>query len=78
VLALAAQLAFEQEDPIALAQALERLRAWAPTFEAAIQAENRFRQENGLPLLPALSADAILSQPPPPVPGDGSAATPTR
>jgi hypothetical protein len=27
---------------------------------------------------PALSADAILSQPPPPVPGDGSAATPTR
>ncbi len=78
VLALAAQLAFEQEDPIALAQALEGLRAWAPTFEAAIQAENRFRQENGLPLLPALSADAILSQPPPPVPGDGSAATPTR
>jgi len=78
VLELAAQLALERKDPAALAEALLRLRDWSPTLDAAIQAENRFRQDNDLPLLPALSVEAILSQPPPATQGDGTAAAPTR
>jgi predicted membrane-bound spermidine synthase len=67
VLALRARLALAQGDREALAAALGRLREWAPSLERAVLAENRFRVENGLPLLPALSAETLLARPPPPV-----------
>jgi spermidine synthase len=67
VLALRARLALAQGDAQALSAALLRLREWAPSFQRAVLAENVFRAENGLPLLPALPAETLLAEPPPPV-----------
>lgn len=39
-------------DRAALSAALGELRAWAPSLEAAVTAENRFRASLGMPLLP--------------------------
>jgi spermidine synthase len=72
VLGLRARIELERRDGEALRRALERLREFSPTLEAAVLAENRFRQENGLPLLPSLSAEALLAAPPPPPAGDGA------
>ncbi len=69
---LRARLALLQGDPKALGEALLRLREFSTTLEGAVLAENRFREENGLPLLPALSAEALLAVPPPPPAGDGA------
>jgi spermidine synthase len=78
VLGLRARLELERGDPEALRRALERLREFAPSLEAAVLAENRFRQENGLPLLPALSAEALLAEPPPAPAADGAARSAAR
>ncbi len=72
VLALRARLALRRDDESALAEALARLRELSPSLESAILAENRLRVESGLPLLPALSAEALLAEPPPAVSGDGA------
>jgi hypothetical protein len=41
-------------DAAGLDAALRELRFWAPSLRAAIGAENRFRSDHGLPLLPEL------------------------
>ncbi len=78
VLELRARLALAREDPVALGEALGRLREWAPTVADAVLFENRFRAANGLPLLPALSVETLLSEPPLASGGDGTAAPRTR
>jgi hypothetical protein len=49
-----AQEAAQRGDASGLEAALRELRFWAPSLRAAIGAENRFRSEHGLPLLPEL------------------------
>src|SRR5262245_18741248 len=71
---LRARLALLRQDPEALAAALVRLRELSGSYEAAVLAENRFREENGLSLLPALSADALLAEPPSRLPPSGDGA----
>ena len=46
--------AAQRGDAAGLEDALRELRFWAPSLRAAIGAENRFRSEHGLPLLPEL------------------------
>jgi Tfp pilus assembly protein PilF len=72
VLALRARLAMRSHDASAFAAAVARLREFSPSLESAILAENRLRLEGGLPLLPALSAEALLAEPPNRVVGDGA------
>jgi predicted membrane-bound spermidine synthase len=47
-----ARFAQERGDAAGVAAALRELRFWAPSLRAGIGAENRFRSEHGLPLLP--------------------------
>jgi spermidine synthase len=54
-------LALTREDPVAVRNAVGELRRWSPTRLGAILAENRVRQEAGLPLLPQLSLEALWS-----------------
>jgi hypothetical protein len=49
-----AREAAQRGDASGLEAALRELRFWAPSLRAAIGAENRFRSEHGLPLLPEL------------------------
>ena len=51
VLAMRARLAHAAGDDAALDQALRALRAWAPSLEEGVAAENRFRTRHGLPLV---------------------------
>jgi spermidine synthase len=53
--------AFERRDAAGLESALRELRFWAPSLRAAIGAENRFRSDHGMPLLPELPAERLLS-----------------
>jgi spermidine synthase len=46
--------AAQRGDAAGVEAALRELRFWAPSLRAAIGAENRFRSEHGLPLLPEL------------------------
>ena len=59
VLLLKARLALVREDDEVLQATLAELRTWAPTLAGAVTAENRFRMESGLPLLPERSAEEI-------------------
>jgi spermidine synthase len=59
VLLLKARLALVREDGAGLEATLAQLRAWAPTLAGAVTAENRFRMESGLPLLPERPAEEI-------------------
>ena len=59
VLLLKARLALVREDDEGLQATLAELRTWAPTLAGAVTAENRFRMESGLPLLPERSAEEI-------------------
>jgi hypothetical protein len=59
VLLLKARLALAREDDEGLNAALAELRSWAPTLAGAVAAENRFRIESGLPLLPERPAEEI-------------------
>ena len=47
-------------DAADLDAALRELRFWAPSLRAAIGAENRFRSDHGLPLLPELSLEQLV------------------
>ena len=49
---LEARWAIARHDSAALETTLAKLRSWAPSLEAAVTAENRFRSRQGLPLLP--------------------------
>ncbi len=53
---LSARLAVERRDAGALQRALDELRSLAPTLDDAVKAENRFRAEHQLPLLPEVPA----------------------
>ena len=55
----AARSAHAQGESTKLDAALRELRFWAPSLRAAIGAENRFRSDHGLPLLPELSLDQL-------------------
>ena len=46
-------------DAAGLDSALRELRFWAPSLRAAIGAENRFRSDHGLPLLPELPLERL-------------------
>ncbi len=46
-------------DAAGLDSALRELRFWAPSLRAAIGAENRFRSDHGLPLLPELPIERL-------------------
>jgi spermidine synthase len=59
VLLLRARLALARKDAEGLRAALAELRSWAPTLADAVVAENRFRQESGLPLLPERPPEEI-------------------
>jgi tetratricopeptide (TPR) repeat protein len=59
VLLLKARLALAREDDEGLQATLAELRTWAPTLAGAVTAENRFRMESGLPLLPERPAEEI-------------------
>jgi hypothetical protein len=50
-----------RSDAAGLDSALRELRFWAPSLRAAIGAENRFRNDHGLPLLPELSRPLPVS-----------------
>ena len=54
---LRARWALSQGDPARVEAALAEARAWAPSLEAAIRTENRFRAAHGLALLPEQPAD---------------------
>ena len=54
-----ASAAFERGDAAELATALRALRFWAPSLRAGIGAENRFRSDRGMPLLPELSLEQL-------------------
>lgn len=56
---LQARRALAARDGAALDAALARLRAFAPSIEAAISSENRFRAANALPLLPEQPAEVF-------------------
>jgi spermidine synthase len=56
-----ARLALARSDGAGLEAALHRLRAWSPTLDGAITAENRFRMELGLPLLPERPAEELAA-----------------
>jgi spermidine synthase len=58
-LLLKARLALAREDDEGLQATLAELRTWAPTLASAVAAENRFRIESGLPLLPERPAEEI-------------------
>ncbi|UCE86740.1 MAG: fused MFS/spermidine synthase [Deltaproteobacteria bacterium] len=60
---LRAELALARGDRQELAEALGALRAWSPSLLDAVAAENRFRAEHGLPLLPERSADDLARRP---------------
>jgi len=70
VFELRARVALARGDVAGFAAAIEGLREWSPSFDDAVVAENRLREESGLPLLPRLSAEAILAAPPPTAPGE--------
>jgi hypothetical protein len=55
----AAREAHARGDAAGLAGALRELRFWAPSLRAAIGAENRFRSDHGLPLLPERSLEKL-------------------
>ncbi len=59
VLLLKARLALARQDAEGLHAALAKLRGWAPTLADAVAAENRFRLESGLPLLPERPPEEI-------------------
>jgi len=63
----AAEAAQARGDAAARDAALRDLRFWAPTLRSAIGAENRFRSDHGLPLLPESSlerlAESLLDPP---------------
>ncbi len=64
VLELRARLARAQDDGPGLERALAGLRTLAPSLEAAIAAENRFRSRLGVPLLPPrAAADLFATRP---------------
>lgn len=67
VLELDARLAQTRGDTEALGVALRGLRALAPSLESAVAAENRFRVQLGLPLLPPRDPAELLgaAEPPP-------------
>jgi hypothetical protein len=54
-----ARAAIERGDAAGLDSALRELRFWAPSLRAAIGAENRFRSDHGLPLLPELPLERL-------------------
>ena len=56
-----ARAAFEHGDAAGVDSALRDLRFWAPSLRAAIGAENRFRSDHGLPLLPELPPERLAS-----------------
>ncbi len=55
----AARTAHAQGNSAGLEAALRELRFWAPTLRAGIGAENRFRSDHGMPLLPELSLEEL-------------------
>jgi hypothetical protein len=55
----AARAAHANGDAAAVEAALRELRFWAPSLRAAIGAENRFRSDHGMPLLPELSLEQL-------------------
>ena len=55
----AAEAAQARGDASARDRALRDLRFWAPTLRSAIGAENRFRSDHGLPLLPERSLERL-------------------
>ena len=57
---LEARWAIARPDPAALTAILAKLRRWAPSLEAAVIAENRFRSSQGLPLLPEEPAEHFV------------------
>lgn len=57
---LRAEWAAARGDGAVLETALAELRAWAPSLEQAVRAENRFRSARGLPLLPEEPADHFV------------------
>lgn len=61
VLLAQARLARARGDAAGLEAAFRRLRAWSPTLKGAITAENRFRMELGLPLLPERPAEELAA-----------------
>jgi len=65
VFELRVRVALARGDAAAFAAAVSDLREWSPSFDDAVINENRLRYENGLPLLPRLSAEEILAAPPP-------------
>lgn len=58
VLSLRAEIAAARGDSDGLDRALGDLRAWAPSVEEGIAAENRFRTRHELPLLPETTPTA--------------------
>jgi spermidine synthase len=56
-----ARAAFERGDAAGLDSALRELRFWAPSLRTAIGAENRFRSDHDLPLLPELPPEQLVS-----------------
>src|SRR5262245_56825313 len=70
VFELRARVALARGDSAGFAAALEKLRQWSPGIDDAVSSENRLRQESGLPLLPRLSAEQILAEPPPDFSGE--------
>jgi len=59
VLLMQARLALARQDAEGLRAALAKLRSWAPTLADAVAAENRFRLDSGLPLLPERPPEEI-------------------
>jgi spermidine synthase len=60
---LRARLALASNDREGLEAALADLRTWAPSLEAGLGAENRFRSEHDLPLLPERPAAVLAERP---------------
>jgi len=56
-----ASAAFERGDAAGLDSALRELRFWAPSLRAGIGAENRFRSDHGMPLLPEVPLERLVS-----------------
>ncbi|MEE8557398.1 MAG: fused MFS/spermidine synthase [Myxococcota bacterium] len=62
--ALGARLSLLEEDPQGLRAALARLRSLAPSRAVAIAAENHFRSNHQLPLLPQAPTAELFERPP--------------
>lgn len=74
VLELGARIARTRGDAPGISRALAALRTLAPSLDAAIAGENRFRARLGLPLLPTEDAEALFARAPEGAPQRGDVA----